>query len=202
MAVFVFMRKIGIYGGTFNPIHNGHLQIVNDFIEKCELDVCFIIPNSISPFKTHESKVISDEHRIKMIELSILENPKIEIDLFEINKQGISYTLDTINYLQNKFPEDKLFILIGGDSALKFHKWYKWEEILKLVKVVIASRNYEKKDFDFLQICPECQVIFLENELINISASEIREFIENCVDFSQYLPEKICNYIKNNKLYE
>ncbi|OGU61217.1 MAG: nicotinate (nicotinamide) nucleotide adenylyltransferase [Ignavibacteria bacterium GWF2_33_9] len=196
------MRKVGIYGGTFNPIHNGHLQIVNDFINDCNLDICFVVPNFISPFKTEEIKSISDEDRIQLIELAIQNISKLEIELFELNKKGISKTLDTINYFRQKFPDDELFLLVGSDTALEFHKWYKWKEIVNLVTIVIALRKNESKDFEFTKACKNCKVILLQNELIEISSSEIRELILLGENISSLVPAKTYIYIINNNLYK
>jgi nicotinate-nucleotide adenylyltransferase len=115
------MNKIGIFGGTFDPIHYGHINILNCFIEKCNLDICYIIPAKCSPFKQNKTNMYSDDERIKLIEKEIINIPKIKISRYEIDNTEISYTINTITYFKNQFTDVELFLLIGYYVATQFH---------------------------------------------------------------------------------
>ena len=138
--------KIGIFGGTFNPVHNGHLTIADEFINKCELDKLILIPNNVSPFKIDDDSV-SAEHRLRMLNLAVQDRKNFEIDDFEIKKSGVSYTIETVEYLKSKFPEDHLFLLIGTDQAIDIDRWKNIDEIKKLVSIVVADRTNELTTF-------------------------------------------------------
>jgi nicotinate-nucleotide adenylyltransferase len=111
--------KIGIYGGAFNPIHKGHIKIAKHVIEFLALDKLIFVPSFKGPFKKN-IELVSGEDRINMIEL-VLED-KMEVSPFEINRKGVSYTIDTIKYFKNKYKEDELFLIIGSDNLAKLNK--------------------------------------------------------------------------------
>ncbi|MDP2363174.1 MAG: adenylyltransferase/cytidyltransferase family protein, partial [Ignavibacteria bacterium] len=111
--------RVGIVGGTFNPIHNAHLSIAGHFLDDMRLDIVYFVPANISPFKTdnYTSQDISSEHRIKMLELALKDYKKFSFDTFETDKGDVSYTIDTVKYFREKFPYSRLFLLIGDDQA-------------------------------------------------------------------------------------
>ena len=113
--------SIGIFGGTFDPFHKGHISILNDFILKCDLSLCYVVPNKCSPFK-NRSNLFSDKERINIIERKIRSIPKAKLSLFEIQKDRTSYTIDTLIHFQIIHSNDKLFLLIGSDVANEFCK--------------------------------------------------------------------------------
>jgi len=141
------LEKIGIYGGTFDPIHLGHLIIAQCFVEQFSLDKCYFVPAKISPFKIEQNLTFSDAERIKMIELSIKENPNFAIDTYEIENTDISYTINTIRYFRSKYPLSELFLLIGYDQAINFDKWKNSELIKNLANIVVARRDLNIHDF-------------------------------------------------------
>ena len=116
------MQKIGLFGGTFDPIHLGHTTILNCFIEKCELDQCYVIPAKCSPFKQDKSNKYTDEERISLIEAELISIPKAVLSLFEINNHCVSYSINTITYFKEHHPASDLHLLIGFDAAVSFHK--------------------------------------------------------------------------------
>ncbi|RTZ68853.1 MAG: nicotinate (nicotinamide) nucleotide adenylyltransferase [Tenericutes bacterium] len=111
--------NIGIFGGSFNPIHKGHLAIAKEAIKELNLDKLFFVPNFKSPFKT-SIKYADPEHRVAMIDL--VKPNKSEVSKFEINRKGISYTFETVDYFKQKFPDDNLYLIIGSDNLYKLHK--------------------------------------------------------------------------------
>ncbi len=198
------MRKplnIGIFGGSFNPIHIGHLIIANFFVSETNLDVCLFVPNSTSPFKFYNKDVADAQHRIKMIALAIKGNPKFKIETYEIDQGGISYSFDTVLFFQNKFPQSSLHFLIGSDQAKKFIHWKNWQTILKYSKLVVARRSFEKVEYDFVPFEFQNRIILLDNPVIEVSATQIRELIRNRKSIDYLVPNNVKKYIFENKLY-
>lgn len=189
--------KIGIFGGTFNPIHNGHLHLIEQAFQLLKLDKIFVVPTFISAFKVKE-KFVNPTHRVNMIKLVLPE--KCEISDFEIKRKNISYTIDTIRYFKKKFPQDELFFLGGDDLLEKFHTWENASEILELSKLAIFKRNKENihdiKNFKKRFKNQFNRFIFFENEVKTISSSNIRKGfgLDN-------LPDEVRKYIGENFLY-
>ncbi|MCX6155455.1 MAG: nicotinate (nicotinamide) nucleotide adenylyltransferase [Candidatus Kapabacteria bacterium] len=202
------MEKIGIFGGTFNPVHKAHLKIAEIFTEQLNLNFCFFVPAFISPFKANSDNktIMTAKHRLAMLKAAIGTNKQLFIEDYETNRSCISYTIDTINYFHNKFPDSQLFLLIGSDQFYDFQKWKDYNKILDLVDLCIASRpgeflgNQYNKYLDdlFLKSKPP---IILENELMDISASEIRRRISMGEPFSELVPDVVEDYIIRNRLY-
>lgn len=169
------LQNIGIFGGTFDPFHIGHLTIVKCFIELCSLDKCFIVPAKCSPFKIDKNNFYDDAKRIKTIEEHIKGIDKLQISLYEINNSiSISYTIDTVNYYKKEYTAANIFLLIGDDAAVHFNKWKDYRMILDIAKIVIANRT-EHNDKEALEKIFINGYIELNNPLINISSSDIRK---------------------------
>jgi nicotinate-nucleotide adenylyltransferase len=201
------MQKIGIIGGTFNPVHQAHLVIAGQFTNELQLDTCYFFPCFISPFK--KDTISSNEnipgHRLQMLRIATLSNPKFQVDDFEIVQNGISYTYNTILYLIEKHPGAKLFLLIGSDQALSFKQWGNWENILESAQVCVALRaNDSDKEPEIIDILMYKfhSPIILHTPIINISASEIRERIRQEKSIKFLVPEKVEDYINTHKLYQ
>lgn len=171
--------KIGIAGGSFNPIHIGHLIIIEHFREQMSLDKVIIIPAAVSPSKVDTSDEYLDaEHRLELIKNAIADNPALELDTFEIDKQGISYTIDTIRYLKEKHPNDELFLLMGEDQAIAFDKWKDWQLIAQLTQICVAPRKvygFDTKTVNAIFGTIEKKPVIINSPLIEISSTEIRK---------------------------
>ncbi len=201
-------NNIGIFGGTFNPIQIAHLIISERFIEEFKLHKCILIPTNISPFKVEDSHtIVESKHRFKMLKLAIKKNCKYTIDDFEIKSGGISHTIDTIHHIKKKYENDNLFLLIGSDHSFLFDKWYKWEEILKLVQIVIALRPKTLAVEEINSISQKLTIgnkppMWLDAPLIEISASEIRQRIAQGKSIKYLVPKKVEKYILKHKLFK
>ncbi len=136
--MIILNMKIGIYGGAFNPIHKGHIKIAKHVIDFLGLEKLIFVPSYKGPFKKN-IELASGQDRMNMIEL-VLEN-KMEVSAFEINRKGVSYTIDTIKYFKNKYKDDELFLIIGSDNLSKLNKWSKIDEITQMAKIVVLKRS-------------------------------------------------------------
>jgi nicotinate-nucleotide adenylyltransferase len=194
-------RKLGIFGGSFNPIHIGHLIIATFFVTEFDLDACVFVPNHISPFKIEDNELAPDNFRVEMLRLAIEDNPKFFIDPYEINKGGVSYTFETILHFKELYKETELFLLIGSDQAQKFTFWKNWNIILENSNLVIAKRSLSSPNKNFLPGDFLSKVYLLDNPVIEISASMIRERIRKGKPIDYLVPEKVKKYIFQNKLY-
>ncbi len=194
--------KIGIYGGSFNPPHLGHLMLAEKLKEKSELHTLFIIPSNISPQKT-DNGLIAPEHRLNMCKLMFSDSGYSVSDC-EIKRGGKSYTLDTVKYIKALYPDDELFLFMGSDMFLSFHTWFCFEEILSLCKICAVSREdaeCTRKMREYNNNVLGGKALIIDVDPIRISSSDIRRSIKNGSDCKMYLSEHVFEYIKENKLY-
>ncbi len=190
------MDKIGIFGGTFDPIHFGHLITAQAVLEKRNLDKIIFVPSYISPHKVNHQ--YSDPiHRMNMTKLATETNPNFIVSDFEINRNEISYTYNTLLEFSKTYEEMEL--IIGFDNLVVFDLWHKPDEILKLVKLVVMKRTYDKEIKSPNKYFGEAE--FVDTPTIEISATEIRKKISKQMCVEYFLPEKVINYIKTNNLY-
>lgn len=190
------MSKVGIFGGTFDPIHLGHLITAQSVREIRELDKIIFIPAYISPHKS-DVKTSSPEDRLNMIKLAIEGVSFFDYSEIEINKGGVSYTVDTLRQLKPKF--DKLECIIGYDNIFSFHDWKDPDEILKLAKVIVLKRKSSQPAPFEDKYVREAE--FVQTRGIEISATDIRERVKNKMPINYLVPPNVMEYIYNHKLY-
>ena len=199
--------KIGIYGGSFNPLHNAHIVIAGYFYNYFSLDKVLFVPAYQSPFKQRSFYRVSDLHRLKMLEIALSGYKHFEIEEYELNHTGVSFTIDTIKYLQNQYPDNtEFYLLIGADQSAEFHKWKNWQEILESVKLCVAGRDDIKKLF-VQEVDEYCRInnIFIEypdTPILDISSQSVREKISAGETIDDIVPEQVKNYIFQNQLYK
>lgn len=194
--------KIGILGGTFDPVHKAHIEIAKLAFEKMNLDKILFIPNSIPPHKKLSS--ISDENKLDMINLSIKGYPYFEIDTFEIDNEGTSYLYLTLEYLKKKYPSDELYFIAGSDNITKITTWKNPHIIFKLANIVFLKRPEFNIDLKFINKLKDNyggKISFIDFEGIDISSTTIREGFEKAEGVCQFLNEEVYSYIVNNSLY-
>lgn len=193
--------KTGIFGGAFNPVHNGHLALAEQYKKALSLDRIIFIPTANPPHKSSD-ELIDGKHRINMLELCVGENELVS-DI-EFMRDGKSYTYLTIRELKEKYRDDEFFLIVGADQFFYFEKWYKFEEILSACTVVTAAREKNQYDemLEFKAEHPRLKnVVVSEFDVIDISSSQIRDMIKNGEDVSYYIPESVNRYIKEHRLY-
>ncbi len=189
------MKKVGIFGGTFDPIHIGHLITAQAVKEIRDLSKIIFVPASTSPLK-QEIKSALPIHRLEMTKLAIKKYTYFDVSDFEITNRGISYTINTIKYFKEKYGNIEL--IIGYDNFLIFDKWYKWEDIVSLVNIVVLKR------FNETPVRPkvsEDKFIFVDNPTIQITSTMIRERITNNLSIDMFVPQEVNNYIEEKNLY-
>lgn len=195
--------NIGIFGGAFNPVHNGHMALAEHYVDFLNLDRLIFVPTALPPHKANND-LIDGKYRIDMLNIAIDANKIYSVDDCEFHRNGKSYTVDTMKYFKDKFPDDKFYLIVGEDQYLHFDKWYKFDEILGYATVVTAARHRDKFD----ELCSFKQSnAFMKNSIVSdfdvteVSSSEIRDKIKNGVDVSHIVPEKVNEYIKEHNLY-
>ena len=196
--------RLAILGGSFNPIHLGHLNLAFHSYKELAYDKIAIVPAYISPFKIF-CKDTEVEDRLKMIDLAIADKPYMYCELYEIEREGVSYTIDTINYLYQKFPdiEGKIGLIIGDDLKENFFRWKDAEEIIKKTDIIIGKRTGLKGSFDLLNTeSARASVKELKNEILNISSTQIRDAVLKNEDFSSLVPKGVYDYIIEHGLYK
>ncbi|PKL77410.1 MAG: nicotinate (nicotinamide) nucleotide adenylyltransferase [Ignavibacteriae bacterium HGW-Ignavibacteriae-4] len=192
------IKKIGLLGGSFNPIHEAHTSVANYFVEHYNGDKVIFVPCNVSPFKSNES-IAPNNHRLEMVKLAIENNSLFEVSEFELENSGISYTYQTIDYFKKLYPEDNLCLLVGGDQAENFHNWKNWQYILDNAELYVALRKgYKIPSYDFESYK---KATYMEMPFIEVSASEIREKIVNRATSIEFLNPKVKSYIEEHKVY-
>ncbi len=202
--------KIGIFGGTFNPPHKGHVRMIDKMTEELELDKVLIIPNKIPTHKRCDD-LADNRDRLAMCRIAF-KNPKYEISTMEMDRDTDSYTIYTIEELRKKYPNDDFYLIIGSDMFLIFHKWYKHKEILENCTICVASRDNDENiqtlrtyAFDQLGIyIPQLDAKNIHISLLDayeVSSSEIRDRIKNDRSLYGIVDPEIIEYMEAHKLY-
>jgi nicotinate-nucleotide adenylyltransferase len=191
------MSRVGIFGGTFDPIHNGHLITAQSVKEIRNLDKIIFIPAYISPHKQH-AKASSPEHRLNMLRMAIDDIPFFECSDFEIKQHTISYTIDTLKEYKKYYEE--IDLIIGYDNIFQFHTWKDPDEIFTLANVVVLKRK-SSHPIEYMDKYVE-SAHFVETRGIEISATDIRNRVHADLPIYYLVPEKVLEYINTNKLYK
>ncbi|MEJ2494527.1 MAG: nicotinate-nucleotide adenylyltransferase [Ignavibacteriaceae bacterium] len=190
------MGKVGIFGGTFDPIHNGHLITTQSVRELRNLDKIIFVPSFVSPHKPN-IKSASPKHRLNMIKLAIEGIDFFDYSDYEIDKGGISYTVDTLQEFKKRY--DELEFIIGYDNIFTFHTWKNPDEILELAKIIVLKRK-SSIPRSFIDKFVKAAT-FVQTRGIEISATDIRERVKKGMPINFLVPEKVKEYIYKNNLY-
>lgn len=189
-------QKIGLFGGTFDPPHLGHLSIAEKACEQLGLDRLFFIPNKLHPFAKREG-VTEARHREAMLRLAIKNDDRFRMDTCELQRAEISYTVDTVLHFRSRFPNGKLFLIVGQDNLAEFDRWKQPETILSNCQLVVFPRKTEQT----ISAQYSNRVLMLENPLIDISSTEIRRRLRAGEDCGAMLSSEVHEYILAHDLY-
>ena len=179
--------KIGVFGGTFNPVHLGHLNCLKSVAEQASLDKMIVMPDRIPPHKQAED-LASSEDRLNMCRLAFADIPCVEISDWELKQEGKSYSVITLRHLKEIYPHDKLFFIMGSDMLLSFEEWYQYKEILSLSALICVARSHE--DIDHIEVKAKQlkaeggEIIIVKTDPFEVSSTEIRQMLKKNVDCS------------------
>ena len=200
------MKTIGILGGTFNPIHNGHLYIASEAMEELNLSEVLFIPAGNPPHK-NDSAILEASIRGDMTKAAIKDYQGFTYCDYEINKKSYSYTYETLQYLKSKYSNTKLYFIVGADSLLNLDKWKNVPEIFRLAQLVVFLRpgfsteelkKVKKETEDYYST----EIILLELLQMDISSSDIRKRIAENRNYQFLIPKEVYRYIEQNSLYK
>ena len=201
-------RKIGIMGGTFNPIHYAHLLLAENAREQFGLDRIIFIPSGQPYMKVQkeDKNIPSGELRYQMVKMAIQENPYFTCSRIEIDRPGKTYTVDTLHELQKMYPGDELFFIMGADSLLSMESWYQFEDIFQMAAILVAVRDDtdEKKLTDVITRMKSkylADIRMVMTGRMDISSTMIREKIKTGKSVRYLLPEDCVEYICLKNLY-
>lgn len=208
-------RAIGFLGGTFDPIHFGHLYPAIEISKALQLQPFFLMPNYIAPHKS--SSHGTAEQRCTMVELAIQSEPDIQIDPRELTRKKPSYTIETLKELKAQYPTTPLCFIMGMDSLINFDSWYQWQDILNYCHLIISRRPgwqavfndnikallkiAQTRNKDDLHNYQAGRIYFQDTTQFDISSTEIRSLINKHKTIDHLLPKSVADYIKLNKLY-
>ncbi|MFH1783080.1 MAG: nicotinate-nucleotide adenylyltransferase [Candidatus Omnitrophota bacterium] len=187
--------KIGVLGGTFDPVHNGHLYLAKKVLKKLSLDKIIFIPTYIPPHKKGSS-VTSARHRYNMLKFALKGNKKFSVSCIELNRKGKSYSIDTIRQLRKKYKNAELYFITGSDSLKVLKIWKALGKMLKLCTFIIVKRPGHS-----LKGLPK-GFIALDIKAKDISSTELRKRFKKTLSIAKFVPKSVRSYITNNSLYK
>ena len=206
-------KLIGIFGGTFDPVHKGHTEIIKNLFELIPFDEVIVIPNGLPP---HKEVSVSPEKRLRMVSIAFKGIDKVKIDEREIRKEGPSYAISTLKELSKEFTGDSLVWIMGSDAFTGIDSWHQWEEFVNMVNIIVMIRpNYGIKSggkaFDLLSKKHTTnkeslnsgagKIYLIRIRPIEISSTEVRRKISRGEDVSKYLLEEVSENINKGNLY-
>ena len=200
------MKRIGILGGTFDPVHYGHIALAEDAVREANLDEVVMIPARIQPFK-QDREYASGEDRFNMLALAAGKNDHVTVSRYELEQEGVSYTYLTLRHMQEFFGEDtRLFFITGTDSFLKIDTWRNAPELLTKYSYIIGTRpGYRQDEYqEALQRITDAfgtEVISMHKTELDISATQIRELVAAGKPIDDLVPPEVGRYIREHGLY-
>lgn len=200
------MKRIGIMGGTFDPVHNGHLLLGKQAYEEYELDEIWYMPSRQPPHKK-DHLVTEAEDRLNMLYLALEDIPYCTVSEFEMGREGNTYTAQTMELLKKEFPDTKFFFIIGADSLFQLETWYHPEKVMELASLLVSGRECEES-----QVTMEQQIVHLKerfgasiqvlhNMEVDIASAEIRKRVAEGKSIIKDVPETVARYIETHGLY-
>jgi len=201
-------KRIGVFGGSFDPVHMGHLVVAQDAAERLELSEVVFIPAAIPPHKQHLQQVDA-KHRLNMLNLAVESDIRFSVSDIELQRGGVSYSIDTVTQLQALRPDAQLFLIVGSDTLVDLHNWYKIDELLGLCEVATFLRPGES---DLREIAQKVVLggrhkerllgNLVDAHLVAISSSEIRMRIAEGLGIRYLVPPEVEMYIFEHGLYQ
>jgi nicotinate-nucleotide adenylyltransferase len=190
------VQRIGIYGGSFDPVHLGHLLVAQAAIEELGLERLFLVPAALSPFK-QSAPPTSGEIRAQMLRLAFAGRTNCEVDEQELRREGVSFSVDTVRGYAARFPQAQLFYLIGADNVAALPQWRSAEELAKLAEFAVIPRPGDAQ----IPLPAPFRGVTLRGWPLGVSSSEIRARVKASKSFAHLVPSVVAEVIRNNPLY-
>jgi nicotinate-nucleotide adenylyltransferase len=199
------IKKLGILGGTFNPIHYGHLVAADCARDACHLDQVLFVPSARPPHKVLDA-VLDCQHRCEMVRIAVQDNPGFEVSTLELERQGLSYTVETIAAYLQKFPGVEIYFILGVDALLLMNTWKDVDRLAGLCKFIVVTRpgyrlNQDEERFRGIPAVLWDKIIVIPIPGLFISSSEIRQRVARGQTIRYLLPPGVEEYIRTNDLY-
>lgn len=189
-------RHVGILGGTFNPVHTGHLVIAEQVFQQLHLNKILFLPDNIPPHRgVQKTKPIGGNERIEMLKLAIEDNLHFDLDLTDVNRGGVSYTYETVKILKQYNPDTEFYFIIGGDMVENLPKWSHIDELVQMVHLVgVCRKGFEKNS--------KYPILWVNTPELEISSSMIRHSVKTGKSIKYLVPASVETYIKDKGLYQ
>lgn len=196
------IKKIGIMGGTFNPIHLAHLMLAQRALTECQLDKILFIPSGQPKYKQNDC-ILSKRLRLEIVGEAVKDNADFEISTIDLDRNGNTYTVDTLDELKSIEPDSELFFIMGADSLLSIEKWYRYEDVLKKCTVIAAARPGQNNDIlsnkaQTLEREHDAKIIIIDMPLMDISSTEIRKRFCDGLSIRYMVPDRVLKVLKDN----
>ena len=201
------MSRIGIMGGTFDPIHNGHLRLAKQAYTEYQLNSVWFVPSGQPPHKK-DHKVTDADIRCKMVEIAIAEYPYFCCSDFEIRRQGNTYTAQTLALLKETYPEHTFYFIVGADSLYEIEGWYHPELVMSRTTLLVAGREYSKAhrpmeaQISYLEHKYQASIQRLNCEAMDVSSAEIRDAVLTGHSIEPFVPASVTEFIRIHHLYQ
>ena len=192
-------KRIGIYSGSFNPVHNGHISLAKYLLDSDIVDEVWIVVSPLNPLKTTTNELIADEWRLQMAKIAFEGIRDTKVSDVEFCLPRPSYTIDTLNFLQNQYSDYQFFLLIGEDNMAIFDKWKNYDEILRKYTVLVYPRHADTNMSD--NVLRYTNIHKIDAPYIDISSTDIRRRIRQQQPLTDMLPKAVIDFIKSNSLY-
>ena len=190
------MKKIGIYSGSFNPIHHGHVMLANYLVEFSDLDELWFVVSPQNPLKKKED-LLDDDERLKMVQLAVGDDPRFCVSDIEMHLPTPSYTINTLAALSEQYPDCQFVFICGMDSLQNFRNWREYQKILDNYELLVFPRE----GYDGGDLVDYPSVSILKTAILEISSTFIRQCIKEGRDVRHFMPEKAFNYLMQNRFY-
>ena len=190
------MKKIGIYSGSFNPIHHGHVMLANYLVEFSDLDELWFVVSQQNPLKKKED-LLDDDERLKMVQLAVDDDSRFKVSDIEMHLPTPSYTINTLAALSEQYPDCQFVFICGMDSLQNFKNWREYQKILDNYELLVFPRE----GYDGGELINYPSVTVLKTPILEISSTFIRQCIKEGRDVRHFMPEKAFNYLKQNQFY-
>jgi len=195
----------GVFGGSFDPIHNGHVALARAAIKEIELDRLIVMPTKVQPFKK-DKQVTEDSHRLNMVKLAFENDEKVHVSDYEIKHTKVSYTFATLTHLRELYPNDKIYFIMGTDSMLTLERWFKGEELLRDFSFIVSYRpGYKEHELDekikYYETVYGTEIKKILSVMPDVSSTEIRDLCEENKSISHLVPKSVERYIYAEGLY-